>query len=228
MLTQQNAVNFSQPLKYNYLVKEINEKCKTVLSMGNLAFDISISEYFPALLNGKTLILADEKMLSSIEHMTEAIRKYQVDCLQCTPSRLLQYLENDNFASSMKQMKVIMAAAEVFPQTLSKKLSEISTAVLMNGYGPTETTMGASYSYVSGDKITIGKPISNVSMYIMNRYGNILPVGRVGELCIGGKGVGKGYLGLPEMTKEKFLNTREYGRIYRTGRFCMSEFKRGA
>ena len=220
MLTQQNAVNFSQPLKYNYLVKEINDKCKTVLSMGNLAFDISISEYFPALLNGKTLILADEKMLSSIESMTEAIRKHQVDCLQCTPSRLLQYLENDNFASSMKQMKVIMAAAEVFPQTLSKKLSEISTAVLMNGYGPTETTMGASYSYVSGDKITIGKPISNVSMYIMNRYGNILPVGRVGELCIGGKGVGKGYLGLPEMTKEKFLNTREYGRIYRTGDFA--------
>ncbi|MCC8068438.1 MAG: amino acid adenylation domain-containing protein [Ruminococcus sp.] len=218
MISHKNAVNFSLPLKYNYLVKEICYNCKTILSIGNLAFDISISEYFPALLNGKRLVLCSDEELNSIEKMTNAIVSNNVDCLQCTPSRLLEYLDNSDFSSAMRQMKVIMLAAEVFPDALASRLNDITdNTIILNGYGPTETTMGTSYAYVSNRRITIGKPISNVSMYIMNSRGTLLAPMQIGELCIGGNGVGIGYKGNIELTAEKFVDTKDYGRIYRTG-----------
>lgn len=217
LLTQKNAVNFSLPLERNYLVKEIQERCKCVLSIGNLAFDISISEYFPALLNGRKLLLASDEMLDSMGSMVRAVRSEHVDCMQLTPSRLAQYLEYKPFAEVMPRMKVIMAAAEVFPDTLAKRIKSLTDAVLLNGYGPTETTMGASYAYVSEQKVTIGKPISNVQMYVLNKFGNILPSEAAGELCIGGNGVGKEYLNLPELTSEKFIHIKGIGRLYRTG-----------
>lgn len=217
LLTQKNAVNFSLPLEKNYLVKEIRERCKCVLSIGNLAFDISISEYFLALLNGRKLLLASDKMLDSMDSMVHAVRSEHVDCMQLTPSRLVQYLDYKPFAELMPRMKVIMAAAEVFPDSLAKRIKSLTDAVLLNGYGPTETTMGASYAYVSEQKVTIGKPISNVQMYVVNKFGNILPSEIAGELCIGGNGVGKAYLNLPELTSEKFVDLKGIGRLYRTG-----------
>lgn len=218
MLTHKNAVNFSLPLKYNYLVKEINNRCSDVLLLGNLAFDISVSEYFPAILNGKRLVIARTEELNSIRKLAECIISNHVDCIQCTPSRLIEYIEDSDFATAMGQMKVIMAAAEVFPEALYKRLCTIAgNAVILNGYGPTETTMGVSYSYVSDKKVTIGKPISNVSMYIMNRFGNLLDPMFTGELCICGRSVGRGYSGLPELTAKSFSESSEYGRMYRTG-----------
>jgi thioesterase domain-containing protein len=95
-------------------------------------------------------------------------------------------------------------------------------ATLWNLYGPTETTVYASGVEVRGvDKITIGRPLRNTQLYVVDEHMQPVPVGIAGELCIGGAGVARGYLGRPELTSEKFVEDpfagRAGARMYRTG-----------
>ena len=88
--------------------------------------------------------------------------------------------------------------------------------ITFNGYGPTETTIGCAFDQVTGDKITIGKPMSNIKMVMIDKYRNLLPAGVPGELLIIGNGVGRGYVGKPEMTADKFIQF-EGMKAYRSG-----------
>lgn len=100
-----------------------------------------------------------------------------------------------------------------------RKIREYSDAVIFNGYGPTETTCGVLYSKIEDEThITIGKPIANTKIYIVDKYLHLTPIGVTGEIYIAGNCVGKGYLNRPELTDEKFIdNPFASGKLYRTG-----------
>ena len=114
-------------------------------------------------------------------------------------------MQNKSFCETLKYFKIIMCGAEIFPISLLNEIKKYTSSIIYNGYGPTETTCGSLYSNVAADNITIGKPIANTQIYILDKNRKPLPIGVAGELCISGDGVGKGYLNRPELTAEKFI-----------------------
>jgi hypothetical protein len=115
-----------------------------------------------------------------------------------------------------------MIGGEAFPVALAESLFESTGATIVNMYGPTETTVWSSTQVVErGEPITIGRPVANTQLYLLDRRRRPVPIGAVGELYIGGDGVVRGYLGRPELTAERFIPdafSREPGaRLYRTG-----------
>ena len=107
--------------------------------------------------------------------------------------------------------------AEAFPDALYHKIMALGTdARVFNGYGPTETTIGCAFELVTGGAVTIGKPMANIQMMMLDKYRNLLPAGAPGELLIIGNGVGRGYVGKPEMTADKFIGF-EGKKAYRSG-----------
>jgi thioester reductase-like protein len=113
---------------------------------------------------------------------------------------------------------------------LYNELRKYTDAHIYNIYGPAETTVWSTNAEVIGENITIGKPIANTQIYILDSDNNPLPIGSAGELCISGDGVGKGYLNRPELTAERFVQnpfateSNRHGKIiYHTGdlaRWC--------
>ena len=88
----------------------------------------------------------------------------------------------------MKEVKVVMVAGEAFTEQQYATLSLYTKGIIFNGYGPTETTMGASFGEIKDGDITIGQPIANTQIYIVDSYLQPVPVGVPGELCIAGEG----------------------------------------
>ena len=141
----------------------------------------------------------------------------QVTVLSCVPT-LLSMMTKD-----IPSLRLIIFGGEACPQYLIEKWNKPSRR-LMNTYGPTEATVIATYSELeSGKKITIGRPLSNYSVYIMSEEGSFLPIGEAGELVIGGIGLARGYIGREDLNKEKFIeipalkNPGDSRRLYRTG-----------
>ena len=133
-------------------------------------------------------------------------KEYNIDFICATPTRLSYYLNSSSFSAAMSGLKTILTAGESFTPELLEKIRTFTNAKIYNGYGPTETTVGCSFSLVENTSdITIGKPIANTQIYILDKDRKPLPIGVAGELCISGDGVGKGYLNRPELTAEKFI-----------------------
>jgi len=113
-----------------------------------------------------------------------------------------------------------MIGGEAFPPSLLQVLKRVTNARIFNMYGPTETTVWSTVQDLTDcEVINIGKPIANTSIYIVDKFNNLQPIGVAGELCIAGDGMARGYLGRPELTKEKFTeNPYSSGeRMYKTG-----------
>jgi len=126
-------------------------------------------------------------------------------------------LNNRAFAKAFRKLKVLCLGGEALSRDMVNAFRAYTDAIIHNGYGPAETTQGCTWTQVNGE-ITIGKPLANTQIYILDRHQNPLPIGAVGELCIAGAGVGKGYLNRPELTAEKFVpNPFGSGRMYKTG-----------
>ena len=118
----------------------------------------------------------------------------------------------------LKNLKVVMLGAENFTPELYEFFAENTDARVFNGYGPSETTIGVTFGEVKSTDITIGKPIANTQIYIVDQYMNPVPIGVTGELCIAGDNVGLGYLNKEKLTAEKFVvNPFGKGRLYKTG-----------
>ena len=177
--------------------------CKNFLSTSTVAFDMFIVENFISILDGKTIILADEEEQKIPALTSKLIEENNVDFILSTPSKINLLLEEPK---CLKNVKVIQLGGEVFKYTLYKKLREFTKASIYNGYGPSECTACSSNKLVIDDNITIGKPFFNMQIHIINNDNNILPIGVVGEIVISGDGVGKGY-----------INKQDFNGIYHTG-----------
>ncbi|NLY40407.1 MAG: AMP-binding protein [Desulfovibrionales bacterium] len=137
--------------------------------------------------------------------------------MDITQSRLLSYMELPAMAEALSRCKVISAGGEKYPPILYERLRAIApNTVLINSYGPTETTIACNCTALTGSRITIGPPLWNVVERIVDMDGHDLPPGVVGELWIGGQGVGRGYFGNPELTARHFVE-HNGTRYYRSG-----------
>lgn len=220
MLKHKGLVNFCLS---NELSKTKN--CVNILAVGSFSFDISLVEIFLPLLNGLTVTLASEEQVNDAEALAEIVRNENIDLIHTTPTRLAFYMDSQVFAEAMARLKVILVAGESLSSELHSRILKATKAKLFNGYGPTETTIGATFSRMDNKrKVTIGKPIANTQVYIVNQGNKLCPIGVAGELCISGNGVGAGYLNRPELTAEKFIanpftteENRHGATMYRTG-----------
>ena len=203
MITHSNFANFCNNNNKNSLQVMIAEKCKSFFCLGAFVFDMASAEVYLALLNNHTVVLPNESQLESPDEIARLAKKNKVDFILTTPTRALSYLHNASFAMAIKTLKILSLGGEVLTQDAVKTLKYHTDAIILNGYGPAETTQGCTWTMVDGD-ITIGKPIANMQIYILDKQKNPLPVNAIGELYVSGDGVGRGYLNRPELTAEKF------------------------
>jgi len=179
----------------------------TVLSVGTISFDIFVFETIPSLLSGSTVVIANQNEQKIPVLMGMLIRKYQIDKIMLTPSRMLAFLDDSNNYDSLKDIKEIMLGGEALSMSLLESLRKITNARIFNAYGPTEITVAATIKDVTeSDEVNIGKPIANTKVYILDNNLNPVPIGVQGELYIGGAGLARGYLDRDGLTSEKFVS----------------------
>jgi amino acid adenylation domain-containing protein len=206
------------------------------LAVTSISFDISVLELFWTLTRGFKVVLQREEAAGS--RLTEArrprgglegggyglaeqISRHGVTHLQCTPSLAGMMLQDVKTQVALRQVKTFLFGGEPLPPTLVQQLA--GAGEIINMYGPTETTVWSTFHAVSrrGGTISIGRPIANTRIYIVDRNFQPTPVGVPGELLIGGAGVVRGYLNRPELTAERFVpdvfSGDSQARLYRTG-----------
>ena len=181
------------------------ENLQKVAATTNITFDISILEIFGSLLNGKEVILFHDEELADPALFTQKLLMEEVEVLQMTPSRLQQldtYLSDAN----LPKLKKLIVGGEAFSETLYQRYRNWDQVSVVNVYGPTETTIWSSAQEVNGTaQLTIGKPLKNEQLFILNDTLNLQPVGVTGQIFISGSGLAKGYWNRPELTAERFV-----------------------
>lgn len=223
-ILHRNVINIVENNAKNMYQQAMVQNGNMVLANTIFTFDISVLEIFMSLLNGISIVLTNETETNLADNIAKRIEKSSIDILHCTPTKIRLFMQNEKFKKSMSVLKVIMIGAEELTSDILCKVSEYSDAIIYNGYGPTETTIGVSFKKINGSDITIGTPIANTQIYILDKDNNPAPIGLPGELCIAGEGVGKGYLNRPELTAERFVpnpfateENRHGKTMYRTG-----------
>ena len=193
---------------------------KTILALTTISFDIFVLETLLPLCAGLRILLADEDQQRDPAMLSKLLLENDVDMLQITPSRLQMLLRDDGDPACLEKLTEIMIGGEQLPEKLLEAVQRLTAASIYNMYGPTETTVWSSMKKLSeGEKITIGSPIANTCIYITDSNCKLQPIGVAGELCIGGAGLARGYLGRPELTAEKFMDNpfRPRTKMYKTG-----------
>ncbi|UJR80259.1 MupA/Atu3671 family FMN-dependent luciferase-like monooxygenase [Sandaracinus amylolyticus] len=151
------------------------------------------------------------------------IVRHRITHLQCTPSMLRMLLGNDEARTALAHVKHMFVGGEALPGSLVAELAQATRATLTNMYGPTETTIWSSTEVAAPVEgtVSIGKPIANTQLYVLDAARQPVPVGAPGELWIGGAGVARGYWQRPDLTEERFVPDPfvkiEGARMYRTG-----------
>ncbi len=220
MIAHSSAANFFTNNPANIMVDILTRSVKNFVSVSTFSFDLSLKELALPLFNGLTLVLADKEEANNPDKLADLILKTGGDAINATPSRVYQYLESDKFAAALRDFKFIGSGGEKYPEALLEKLRTLTKARIVNTYGPTETTISSNMKDLTeAASISVGRPLLNVVEFIVDGDGNELPPGIVGELYIGGAGVGKGYNNLPEKTAERFV---EYNglRVYKSGDYA--------
>lgn len=199
--------------------KIVQEGYETVLSVTTVGFDIFVTESLLPLANGLKIVFANEEQAVLQTELNMLLKKYPADVMQTTPTKMKSLIRDSSACDYLKKLKVIILGGETLDSALVKELEKLTSARIFNIYGPTEATVWSTNTEVSASQeITIGKPIANTQIYIVDKYMKLSPIGVTGELCIAGDGVGAGYLNRPELTAEKFIdNPFGKGRLYRTG-----------
>ena len=195
------------------------------LQLAPLSFDASTFEIWGALLHGATLVLFPER-LPAAQDLGDVLRRQKVTTLWLTSSLFNAVI--DEAPAALSSVRQLLVGGEALSAAhIRCALSALPETQLVNGYGPTEsTTFACCYSIPrhleeAAFSIPIGRPISNTQVYILDRQLELVPIGVVGELHIGGDGLGRGYLNRPDLTCEKFIanpfTDRLGDRLYKTG-----------
>jgi amino acid adenylation domain-containing protein len=194
------------------------------LHLAPLAFDASTFEIWGPLLNGSRLALMAPGP-PALDTLAEAIHRYSVTTLWLSAG--LFHLVVDQCTDALGPLRQLVAGGDVLsPAHVGRALEALHDGVLINGYGPTEsTTFVCAYRVNKGyrpeSSIPIGRPIANTTVHVLDERQQPVPVGTPGELYIGGEGLARGYLNNPELTQEKFFpdlfRSDPTARLYRTG-----------
>lgn len=197
---------------------------QTFLQFAPISFDASTWEIWGALLNGARLAVCPSGA-ASVEELGKAIRRHRVSVLWLTAPLFHQVV--NHAPHILKPVKTLLAGGDVLaPDRVVKALNFLEGGTLVNGYGPTEsTTFTCCHPMRSADQVgvavSIGRPIANTQVYILNEEMEPLPPGVAGELFIAGDGLARGYINQTDLTGEKFVphpfSSEPGERLYRTG-----------
>jgi len=187
-----------------------------LLAVTSPSFDISILELLGPLLVGGTVVIADNETVIDGAQLAAVLDEKNIDCLQATPSTW-RILQEAGWAGSDSLRA--LCGGEALDGDLADWLADNSGSA-WNMYGPTETTIWSTTAKVErgARPITLGRPIHNTTIYVLDAGRQLAPPGTPGELFIGGDGVAERYWGRPELTAERFVAGPVDGkRIYATG-----------
>ncbi|MCP5103203.1 MAG: amino acid adenylation domain-containing protein, partial [bacterium] len=212
MVEHRSAVNIVTWYAASYRIRPGTHQ----LLMPELTFDPSVNQVFGTLLHGASLYLIRKELLFDIEGLRSYIDKYRVDVIYTVPQLLNELLVSGPL---LKSVRLVISGGERLDNAFKDAVMG-KGYVLYNQYGPTETTVDVLMEKCSKRDVTLGTPTFNARCYIFDRYRNLVPVGVVGELYIGGVGVTRGYLNRPELTADKFNRSYKSYRTYRTGDLC--------
>ncbi len=202
----------------NLTVAQIKEMGLTrndcTLQFASFSFDAFTSEVFTTLGSGASLVLTSNEVIKSKESIVDLIQKESITVVTLPPS--YQVVLDDGLAT----LRVIISAGEAIHIEQTRVLQGYGVKVI-NGYGPTENTVCSTMSSdpVSDFSTTIGKPLNNVQVYILDFNLQLVPSGVIGEICVSGDQIVRGYLNRPELTKEKFISHpfKKGEKLYKTG-----------
>jgi non-ribosomal peptide synthetase-like protein len=192
----------------------------------SLGYDGSISEMYSAWVSGCAVVMLTKEQIRSGPDLVHVLREAEVTVLFCPPVLLTTLTSTPELDLPYPLCRYIVPAGEVFPSALVEPWTRARRQII-NTYGPTEASTDTSrQSLRPGEPITIGSPFPNVT-YVILEVDQLrpLPHGEVGELCIGGVHVARGYRNLPEQTAQKFITHPQFGRLYRTADKCKIDLR---
>jgi surfactin family lipopeptide synthetase C len=237
MIEHASLVNFTRSASLDYAISTSDR----ILQFASLNFDASAEEIYPCLTQGATLVLRNESMLTSISSFLETCGQWGITILDLPTAywhEMTRQLAAGNMLLPDSLRLVIIGGESVLPERLAIWQRVVGTSPrLVNTYGPTETTIVATkYDLCSpvpeevamesteveeSAHVPIGRAITNVQTYILDRNLQLVPVGVAGELHIGGCGLARGYLHHPELTAKSFIanpfSTWPGARLYKSG-----------
>jgi amino acid adenylation domain-containing protein len=183
-------------------------------SVTTISFDISLLEIFGPLTVGACVHLVSKETAKDGNDLKKYLEDHYINIMQATPStwKILQAVQ-----TKLPKLRA-WCGGETFPRDLALWMKD-SFQEVWNLYGPTETTIWSSTCKLSSQEITAGKPIANTEFIILSKNGDMTLPGAIGELCIAGKGISRGYIAKPGLTAQSFIpNQFSTGEtLYRTG-----------
>ena len=216
MLEHKNMVNL-----ITWAQKCTNLTYDKVLQFASLSFDMSYYEIFSTLLNGGSLYLIDKSVKSDVPKLLKYVNEKVISTLFLPTSFLKFILSSGEFTKFLpkKIAHIVTAGEQLIVSDYLRKYLKKNNICLYNFYGPSETHVITSLTMNSGGYIedipSIGKPISNTSIFIVDNFMHINPIGIGGELLVSGEQVGRGYVNREDLTREKFIYWEpETGKIY--------------
>ena len=216
MITHSALSNFAQTVLAEYKI----EKSDRVLQFASINFDVAVEEIYTCLLTGSTLVLRTDEMLADMKTFCQTCQNWQLTILNLPTAywhQLIAELANIEAYFPESVRLVIIGGEKVLSEPVKhwqeyvKRSGKSDRLQLINSYGPTETTVSATLYRIPTDtdtitsEVPIGRPFDHLQTYILDRYGQPVPIGVPGELHIGGASLARGYLNRPELTKEKFI-----------------------
>jgi amino acid adenylation domain-containing protein len=192
-----------------------------LLAVTTLSFDIAGLELYLPLISGARLLLASGSAAADVQALSQLIRRHAVTVMQATPATWRLLLEDGWQGGSELR---VLCGGEALAAELAERLAAHNRE-LWNLYGPTETTIWSTMTRVHGSDgaaiASIGRPIANTCIYVLDPFSEPVPIGVSGEIHIGGAGVARGYLNRAQLTADRFvpdhLSEAPGGRLYRTG-----------
>ncbi|MBD0695409.1 non-ribosomal peptide synthetase [Streptomyces sp. CBMA123] len=194
-----------------------------VLQKTPFGFDVSAWEFLWPLVSGACLVVARPGGHRDTRYLKRTIRDRGITVVHFVPSMLDAFLEEDELAEHCAGLRLVFASGEALTPSTVRAFFERLDCELHNLYGPTEASIEVSHWQATrefaGRDVPIGRPIANTGLYVLDERLEPVPVGVVGELCIGGVQVALGYHRQPELTRERFVADpfTPGGRLYRTG-----------
>ncbi|UCH96789.1 MAG: AMP-binding protein, partial [Candidatus Aminicenantes bacterium] len=207
LVDQQSVINILFALHKEYPLREPD----TFLLKTAVVFDVSVIELFGWYIEGGRLAILAKGAEKDPAKIINAVENFTVTHINFVPSMFAAFVEalNRRNINKLSSLKYIFLAGEALSPGLVEKFKCLGTGIVLeNLYGPTEAAVYSSKYSLSewnpGESIPIGKPLSNIQLYILNKDNLLQPIGIPGELGIGGVGVSRGYLNQPGLTAEKF------------------------
>jgi len=200
-----------------------------ILQKTTFCFDVSVWELLLPLLSGAILVFAKPEGQKDNDYLKSVIDNSEITIIHFVPSMLDVFLADIQPGDCKGLKKVLCSGEALMPSHVILFEEKLPQVELHNLYGPTEAAIDVTYWSLQDNRaqlgklnrVPIGKPVANTSMYILNVNKGLVPLGVIGQLHIGGVQVGRGYLNQPALTAEKFVadpfSKQEHARMYKTG-----------